>query len=119
MQRRAEYCASSKAEETGAEDHLFISRTRGKAARIARPSRSEIFIIRRSIRFARGDLVNDKSRWNPDCALAAGLKSRFSDSTCLPEESFPDGPAALPRSHYRARRMGIDSDNGGGERGAA
>lgn len=72
------------------------------------------------IRFAKRDLVNGKSRWNPECALAVRLKSRFSDSTCLAEESFPDGPvpAALPR-HYRARRMGIDFDDGRRERGAA
>lgn len=95
-------------------------RTRGKANRDRRPAlRSEIFIIWRLIRFARGkgDLVNGKSRWNLECALAARLKSRFRDSTCLPEESFLDGPvpaAALPR-RYRARRMGIDSDSGGEE----
>lgn len=51
------------------------------------------------------------------CAGSEIKKSRFSDSTCLPEESFPDGPvpAALPR-HYRARRMGIDFDDGRRER---
>lgn len=73
-----------------------------------------------SIRYAKGDLVNGKNRWNPECALAVRLKSRFSDSTCLPEASFPDGPVptALPW-HYRARRMGIDSDDGRRERDAA
>lgn len=112
MQHLAEYC-TSKAEEAGAEDiYLSQDARKGYANRD-----SEIFIIRHSIRWPR---QRSKSRWNPECALATRLKSRFSDSTCLPEASFPDGPVpAAVRRHYRARRMGIDSDGGRRERGAA
>jgi len=108
MQRRAEYCAS-KAEEAGAEDIYF--RTRGKTMRIALVfALGNLYHLTFDTVRERGLRRRTKNRWNPDCALATRLKSRFSDSTCLAEASFPDGPVpAAVRRHYRAWRMGIDS----------